>query len=213
MNELLDAFAVDCRERSVLVSCDDAERFAERLPSERGAARVDVLALGAPVPPELEERTYDLALVGDVLYALSPTPVHDAFRWVRDHLGPGAECLVETRTYLGEDGGGLGGRLRTPYAHLAFARDAIEEYYAGEGWRAPMLANPMCRATYFVLFRRAGLAIEDVQVEEEQPQLFADKLRWYDEDELRCSRFRARLRRSSEQQGALSELDATLKAP
>jgi hypothetical protein len=71
----------------------------------------------------------------------------------------------------------------------------------------------MCRATYFVLFRRAGLAIEDVQVEEEQPQLFADKLRWYDEDELRCSRFRARLRRSSEQQGALSELEATLKAP
>ncbi len=46
------------------------------------------------------------------------------------------------------------------------------------------VANRMCRATYLMLFRRAGLEIEDVR---NMPQAFHDKLQTYDRAELRAA--------------------------
>jgi hypothetical protein len=198
VKELLDGFDLELAGSTVLLVAPDAESLGDYLRSERGAASVEVLAAPPTSEDRDEQRVYDVAAVGDVLYLMSASAVLGAMRWIRDHLRPGGECLVETRTYLGRDGAGLAGRLRTPYAHLAFARDAIEEYYAGQGWAEPRATNYMCRATYLVLFRRAGLVPVEVRVEHEEPQAFEDKLQWYDPDELRASRFLARLRRADE---------------
>lgn len=207
MSELLDAFGVECRGRTVLVVSDTSAESANALRLKCGAAELDVVT----PPAKLEDRSYDLALVADILHRLAPTAVYELFRAVCEHLRPGAECLVETRTFLHPAGGGLGDRLRTPYAHLAFARDAVEEYYSGRGWPAPVWANPMCRATYFVLFRRAGLTLEEVHVERTRPLQFADKLRWYDTEELEAGWFRARLRRPADSDRARADLRALLQ--
>jgi SAM-dependent methyltransferase len=212
MTTLLAAFDVQWQGRSVLLIAADAHSLAERLRADHGPAAVDALDTPTAIDAGLEQRSYDIALVGDVLHELPPSAVHDAFRWIRDHLRPGGLCLVQTRTYLAPDGAGLGERLHTPYAHLAFARDAIQEYYEANGWGPPPPSNCMCRATYFVMFRRAGLEIEDVEVESREPQLFADKLHSYDQDELRAAGFRALLRRPADAQGELDELRGLLKA-
>jgi hypothetical protein len=210
LNALLGAFGIDSADRAVLAVGDEAGLEG---PAGRGAAGVELLVPGAPIPAEVEDRTYDLAVVGDVLYRLSPSVVHDLFRWVRDHLRPGGDCLVETRTFFDPDGAGLGSQLRTPYAHLAFARDVIEEYYGERGWPAPPPSNAMCRATYCVLFRRAGLSIAEIQTDFGRPEQFEEKLQWYDPDELAVARFRAWLKRPADVSEALSELHAVLKQP
>ena len=121
------------------------------------------------------ERIYDVAVIGDVLYQLPPAGVYDALRSVRDHLTLGGHCLVHTRTWLGLHGGpGLGSRVRTPYAHVAFARDAVEEYFAANGWEPPPVTNRMCGARTERRFRRPGFEIEDVRIDEHMPQAFHD---------------------------------------
>jgi hypothetical protein len=72
----------------------------------------------------------------------------------------------------------------------------------------------MCRATYLILLRRVGLVIEEVQIDDEAPQLFADKLQWYDQAELRAGALRAWVRRPSEdeEQRERAELLAALRA-
>jgi SAM-dependent methyltransferase len=213
VTELLDAFAIQWRGLSVLAIAAEADRLAERLRSE-GTAAVDTVGATEQLTADHDPRSYDMVIVDDVLYTLPPTAVHDALRWVHDHLRPGGGCLIATRTYLGADGGGLGVRLQTPYAHLAFARDVIDGYYAEHGWQAPPHPNIMCRATYLILLRRVGLVIEEVQIDDEAPQLFADKLQWYDQAELRAGALRAWVRRPSEdeEQRERAELLAALRA-
>lgn len=213
MIELLEEFGIDWNDRLVLVIAPGAAGLAELLRSDGGVADVDALESPEGIGGELEERIYDVVVVGDVLYECSADTVHGAFRWIRDHLRPGGECLVQTRTWLGPDGGGLGSHVRTPYAHLAFARDAVEEYFETNGWDLPTARNRMCRATYFVLFRRAGLEIEEVQVEENEPQAFLDKLQVYDSSERSAAGFRARLRRRRDDESELEELRGLLMAP
>lgn len=210
MTELIEEFQLEWQGRTILVIAPDAGELGATLRSARGARSVDSLETPDGIGPELEERIYDVAVVGDVLYELAPTSVYDALRWVRDHLNPGGQCLVHTRTWLGPDGGGLGSRVRTPYAHVAFARDAVEEYFAANGWEPPPVANRMCRATYLMLFRRAGLEIEDVRIDEHMPQAFHDKLQTYDQAELRAAGIRARLRRPEDEERELAELRSLL---
>ena len=212
MSRLLDAFAVRWRGLSVLAIAPETDRLEERLRSERATA-VDTVGAIEQLAVD-DQHSYDMVIIDDVLYTLPPTGVHDALRWVRDHLRPGGGCLIATRTYLGADGGALGARLRTPYAHLAFARDVIEDYYAEQGWPAAPNPNTMCRASYLVLLRRVGLVIEEVQVDDEEPRVFADKLQWYDQAELRASGLRARVRRPTEdeEQRERSQLLAALRA-
>jgi hypothetical protein len=214
MTSLLDVFTVDWRGLSVLAVARSPDPVVERLRSDRGATAVETLDDLNAIPDDYAERSFDMVLVDDAVYTLSPTEAHDALRWLHDHLKPGGGCLFASRTYLGPDGGGFGERLHTPYAHLAFAGDVVDAYYAERGWPPARRANVMCRATYLVLLRRVGFAIEEVQVEEEVPQLFGDKLQWYDPDELRASVLRARLRRPTEEEREreLSELRAALKA-
>ena len=69
----------------------------------------------------------------------------------------------------------------------------------------------MCRATYFLLFRRAGLEIAEVDVEEQRTPEGHDQLKFYDSQELRASRFRARLRRPLEMADSLAELREGLR--
>ena len=210
MTELIEKFAVDWQGRAVLVIAPDLSGLAAALRADHGVGEVDSLESPTELGAGLGQKIYDVVIVGDVLYELSPAAVHDAFRWIRDHLRPGGECLVQTRTWLGPDGGGLGEHVRTPYAHLAFARDAVEEYYQAGGWELPPAGNRMCRATYFVLFRRAGLEIEEVHLEEREPQAFLDKLQVYDSSELRAAGFRARLRRPGDDETEPAELRALL---
>jgi SAM-dependent methyltransferase len=206
-----DSVGVDLRGQAVVVLTPDSERVAAELVSDHGAAAADVLSVPIASRPEIVERSYDVALVGDLLYQLPPTVVEDALRWIYDHLQPGGRCLVQTRTYLSTDGGGLADRVRTPYAHLAFARDVVREYYDTKGWPAPTGVNCMCRATYLVLFRRVGFVIDEVALEQQEPDRFADKLQFYDPAELRASRLTATLRRPHDDAQALAELRATLR--
>ncbi len=210
MTELIEEFAVDWQGRAVLVIAPADAGHADALRSDRGVAELDAVESPAGIGGELEERIYDVVVVGDVLYESSPDAVHRAFRWIRDHLRPGGECLVQTRTWLGPDGGGLGDHVRTPYAHLAFAKDAVEEYFEASGWDPPTARNRMCRATYFVLFRRAGLEIEDVRLEQDEPQAFLDKLKVFDASELSVAGFRVRLRRPGDGESGLEELRGLL---
>ncbi len=210
MTELIEEFQLEWQGRTVLVIAPDAGELGATLQSARGARSVDSLETPDAIGPELEERIYDVAVIGDVLYELPPTAVYDALRWVRDHLTLGGHCLVHTRTWLGPDGGGLGSRVRTPYAHVAFARDAVEEYFAANGWEPPPVTNRMCRATYLMLFRRAGLEIEDVRIDEHMPQAFHDKLQTYDQAELRAAGIRAWLRRPEDEERELAELRSLL---
>ncbi len=216
MIELLDAFDVNWSGATVLVIAPDYDSGpAGRACTERGAVNADVLNLAVPLAEplaELSERGhYEIVVIGDLLYRLTPTEVHDVLRWIAEHLRPGGECLLETRTYLAPDGGGLTPQIRTPYAHLAFARDVIEEYCAERSLPLPSLTNPMCRATYLLLFRRVGLEVDGIQTEEHDPNAFVDKLRFYDAVELRVGRFRVRLRRPLETKPGVSELRAALK--
>ena len=212
MIELVEEFGIDWNDRTVLVIAPGAAGLADSLRSDGGVADVDALESSEGIGGELEERIYDVVVVGDVLYECSPDTVHGTFRWIRDHLRPGGECLVQTRTWLGPDGGGLGNHVRTPYAHLAFARDAVEEYFEANDWDLPTARNRMCRATYLVLFRRAGLEIEDVHVDEHEPRAFLDTLQVYDPSERGAAGFRARLRRPRDDESELDELRRLLIA-
>lgn len=206
MTGLIEEFAVDWHGRAVLVIAPADAGVADALRSDRGVAELDAVESPAEIGSEFEERIYDVVVVGDALYECSPDAIHRAFRWIRDHLRPGGECLVQTRTWLGPDGGALGNHVRTPYAHLAFAKDAVEEYFRANGWEPPTARNRMCRATYLVLFRRAGLQIEEVRLEQDEPQAFLDKLKVFDAAELSVAGFRARLRRPRDDERELQEL-------
>ena len=96
------------------------------------AGSVDALESPEGIGGELEERIYDVVVVGDVLYECSPTAVYGAFRWVRDHLPPGASAWSRPGRGSGPTAGASAVTCRTPYAHVAFARDAVEEYFDGE---------------------------------------------------------------------------------
>jgi SAM-dependent methyltransferase len=209
MSELFEKFSLNGQGRTVLVIAPESAGLGVVF---RPGGHAESRSLSSPrdLGPAHEGRFYDIVLVDDVLYELTPTEVYDAFSWIQRHLRPGGECLVRTRTWLGPDGGNLGGHVHTPYAHLAFARDAVEEYFEANGWGEPPVANRMCRATYFVLFRRAGLQIVEVELDEHEPQAFRDKLQTYDESELRAAGFRARLRRPEDEEGELAELRALL---
>ncbi len=116
--ELIDTFDVDWRGRSALLICANGGDAARQLCAERGTAGVDVLTLHDLIGDAMSERQFGIVVVGDILYQRTATEVTTAFDWIRDHLCQGGECLVETRTFLAPDGGGLPPAMPTDYAHL-----------------------------------------------------------------------------------------------
>ena len=131
--ELIDTFDVDWRGRSALLICANGGDAARQLCAERGTAGVDVLTLHDLIGDAMSERQFGIVVVGDILYQRTATEVTTAFDWIRDHLCQGGECLVETRTFLAPDGGGLPPAMPTDYAHLVLPREVIEEYRAQRG--------------------------------------------------------------------------------
>jgi Methyltransferase domain len=148
----------------------------------------------------LREQRFDIVVSTGTLMLVPPTELHDILAWFLDHLPPGGDCLIDTRTFLSPKGGDLQNQVAAPFPHLLFSRRIIDEHLQRHGKGVPRYTNPFCAATYLTLYRRVGFDIVSVErVRDEPPdgalERFADKLSWYEPTELATARLQAHLRK------------------
>ncbi|MBV8888190.1 MAG: class I SAM-dependent methyltransferase [Alphaproteobacteria bacterium] len=156
------------------------------------------------IVPELQNEHYDIITSTGSLFLLRPEQVEPVLAWFFDHLVPGGQLLVTTRTIFSYQNGDLHRDLHTPIPHLLFSAAILDDYLASRGSAATARALlPYCAATWLMLFHDAGFDIRHVlrhesDIPDEILERFMDKLSWYDRRELRTSAITVLLQRASE---------------
>lgn len=150
--------------------------------------------------PQLQDVRFDRIVTFGTFMLISPTKLHDILLWMYDHLVPGGECIFRTRTFFSYCGGDLHNELRSPVPHLLYPRRIIDAYLAEKGRPASREMNPMCAASYLMLYRRCGFELLDAHrvknpLDESVYAAHADKLSIFDPQELRTTEVMAHLRR------------------
>lgn len=148
----------------------------------------------------LQEERFDVVISSGTLMLVAPTELHDLLAWALDHLRPGGDCLIDTRTFLSPIGGDLQETVAAPLPHLLFSRRVVSEHLERRGKPPARYTNPLCAATYLMLFHRVGFEFVGAdrlinEAREPAYEEFADKLAPYDPAELRTARLQAHLRR------------------
>jgi 2-polyprenyl-3-methyl-5-hydroxy-6-metoxy-1,4-benzoquinol methylase len=153
--------------------------------------------------PELQDQRFDIVVSTGTLMLIPPTELRQILGWFLDHLEPGGDCLIDTRTFFSPLGADLHKQVNAPLPHLLFSRRIIADHLERHARGTAAYTNPFCAATYLTLYRRVGfeiVSVDRVMDLKDDPvyDRFADKLSMYERTELMTSRLQTHLRKPAE---------------
>ena len=148
--------------------------------------------------PELQSLKFDIIVSSGTLMTVPMRTLDLITSWIYDHLNDSGSALIRVRTYLSYCGGDLVdlGKCDVHYGHLLFGKPVLKEFLGQE----PRQMIPFSASSWGMYFFRQGFEIVNVvrhsNSYQENLVPHADKLQYYDEQELGTGEVSFHLRRS-----------------
>ncbi len=142
---------------------------------------------------ELQDKRFDIITSCGTIFLIEPTKLEEILVWMYDHLKPGGNLLIQTRTFFSYNGGDLQDMTNIPIPHVIFNKNIVSEFAISKNNEdmGDKYMSPMSSTAYLMLFHRAGFDIMDVRrgqtgIDNDSVfKMFREKIWYYSADDLR----------------------------